>query len=848
MSEEGTISAKFNTRVESEKSPHQSRGFESKLGSFTDGRLAPSGAPPSPPPTPNPGLPYATAQLPRGHTHQPSIDQGYTYVLAPMRPGCLSLSRVQRDPLKRRESALVDYADAFSQKPKQNTAERRASHNPVEQRAVPPPRWPAPQFKTPPASVQIGHRQLRLTPRPRRPPVPQPRLAAAPEGFTLVLSGEEPAFDPLDLDAEDDDESDYPLPHRRPQPAAAAAPTPQRRSPPAPTPAPAYHSSPSSSTSTSSSSPSYPAASRLSRREHTWLLVRLVRCAATSRRVLSDCFARTTPTPAPAYPRVPLLLLLLHLLLVAVLSLHHADQSTHPVRRAAALRRRLSCCMRTTNSGIYSSTPPIRTPPSAVVALRSHARPRDAGPTAPHPRPLPLMRRQPPTSQPRPPSASPSCDEPSRRVMWRGALASSPSTPTPTRHRTLNRAPSTPTHLQRARQPQPLLEPVPARSLAAALCLKLRRGGFPAAPCGRRGTIGVRGALVWVSRRPWGAAVMRLAAPQTRRHMYYEAERARASPNAGVGAGVRASRGGAASMRLVAPQTDARGRQASLEFGREGRGGAYGMRRAVGERARRGRCRVVPQHADEERGSSSSTYERARRKLTRAGKRARLRNAGVGVGEALAAVSRRSIQGGVTRHLEALRTASWGASGIVRVGGGVGVEQYSNEARSPSPRRAPATTSCPALGRAWTSDVVGVYMSLSLLARRGLSGCEWERACCVGLASVSVSAPVPQHADEERGSSIHLAAPRRKPTRGLTCGEPRAAPVASSQLAVPQTDPMCSSMWFAAGAAPSRGEGGGVCWEADVDMRGARGCVMRGGDVDVDVDADADVLSPARAA
>jgi hypothetical protein len=44
---------------------------------------------------------------------------------------------------------------------------------------------------------------------------------ARSEGFLLVLGGEEPAFDPVDLEGEDDEEADYRgvLSHRRPQPA-----------------------------------------------------------------------------------------------------------------------------------------------------------------------------------------------------------------------------------------------------------------------------------------------------------------------------------------------------------------------------------------------------------------------------------------------------------------------------------------------------------------------------------------------------------------------------------------------------------------------------------------------------
>ncbi|KAJ7164464.1 hypothetical protein C8R46DRAFT_1099619 [Mycena filopes] len=201
--------------------------------------------------------------------------------------------------------SLPDYADAFSQKPKQNTAERRASHNAVERARretlnarfldlaglLPNLKHLRRPSKSAIVNSSIAHvraarryrnlasQQLRALnaecdmvrrevnqwraragARPALPP-------ARSEGFTLVLSGEEPAFDPLDLDAEDDDESDYrgAPPHRRPQPTEAACEGPlllsdpyarTAPSPPAPAPAPAYHSSPSSSTS-SSSSPSY---------------------------------------------------------------------------------------------------------------------------------------------------------------------------------------------------------------------------------------------------------------------------------------------------------------------------------------------------------------------------------------------------------------------------------------------------------------------------------------------------------------------------------------------------------------------------------------------------------------
>ncbi|KAJ7036139.1 hypothetical protein C8F04DRAFT_488309 [Mycena alexandri] len=181
---------------------------------------------------------------------------------------------------------------AFSQKPKQNTAERRASHNAVERArretlnarfldlAVLLPNLKHLRRPSKSAIVNSSIAHVRAARRYRhlasqqlralnaecdmvrrevnqwraragaRPAVAPPRS----EGFTLVLSGEEPAFDPVDLDAEDDDEIDYrgTLPHRRPQPTETACEGPlllsdpyarTSPSPPAPAPAPSYHCS-----------------------------------------------------------------------------------------------------------------------------------------------------------------------------------------------------------------------------------------------------------------------------------------------------------------------------------------------------------------------------------------------------------------------------------------------------------------------------------------------------------------------------------------------------------------------------------------------------------------------------
>ncbi|KAJ7722367.1 hypothetical protein B0H16DRAFT_1600487 [Mycena metata] len=197
--------------------------------------------------------------------------------------------------------SLPDYADAFSQKPKQNTAERRASHNAVERArretlnarfldlAVLLPNLKHLRRPSKSAIVNSSIAHVRAARRYRnlasqqlralnaecemvrrevnqwraragaRPALAPPRS----EGFALVLSGEEPAFDPLDLDAEDEDEDDYrgTLPHRRPRPTEAACEgplllsDPYARASPSP-PAPSY---PSSTPPYHSSTPTYTA-------------------------------------------------------------------------------------------------------------------------------------------------------------------------------------------------------------------------------------------------------------------------------------------------------------------------------------------------------------------------------------------------------------------------------------------------------------------------------------------------------------------------------------------------------------------------------------------------------------
>ncbi|KAF8209189.1 hypothetical protein K438DRAFT_1930086 [Mycena galopus ATCC 62051] len=143
--------------------------------------------------------------------------------------------------------SLPDYSDAFSQKPKQNTAERRASHNAVERARretlnarfldlaglLPNLKHLRRPSKSAIVNSSIAHvraarryrnlasQQLRALNaecamvrrevnqwRARagvHPSVAPPRS----EGFALVLGGEEPAFDPVDLDGEDEDDAEY---------------------------------------------------------------------------------------------------------------------------------------------------------------------------------------------------------------------------------------------------------------------------------------------------------------------------------------------------------------------------------------------------------------------------------------------------------------------------------------------------------------------------------------------------------------------------------------------------------------------------------------------------------------
>ncbi|KAJ6465405.1 hypothetical protein C8R45DRAFT_1023054 [Mycena sanguinolenta] len=157
--------------------------------------------------------------------------------------------------------SLPDYSDAFSQKPKQNTAERRASHNAVERARretlnarfidlaglLPNLKHLRRPSKSAIVNSSIAHvraarryrnlasQQLRalnaecamirreVNQWRARAGVPLAVTPARSEAFALVLGGEEPAFDPIDLDGEDEDDLDFRrmLPHRRPQPAEA---------------------------------------------------------------------------------------------------------------------------------------------------------------------------------------------------------------------------------------------------------------------------------------------------------------------------------------------------------------------------------------------------------------------------------------------------------------------------------------------------------------------------------------------------------------------------------------------------------------------------------------------------
>ncbi|KAJ7503799.1 hypothetical protein B0H11DRAFT_564560 [Mycena galericulata] len=158
--------------------------------------------------------------------------------------------------------SLPEYGD-YSQKPKVNTAERRASHNAVERArretlnarfldlAVLLPNLRHLRRPSKSAIVNSSIAHVRAARRYRqlashqlralnaecdmiRREVNQWRARAgirsveAPprsEGFALVLTGEEPAFDPVDLEGEDDEDADYMrgLPHRRAPPAREPA-------------------------------------------------------------------------------------------------------------------------------------------------------------------------------------------------------------------------------------------------------------------------------------------------------------------------------------------------------------------------------------------------------------------------------------------------------------------------------------------------------------------------------------------------------------------------------------------------------------------------------------------------
>ncbi|KAJ6511729.1 hypothetical protein DFH09DRAFT_1333617 [Mycena vulgaris] len=159
--------------------------------------------------------------------------------------------------------SLLDYSDpyAYADKPKQNTADRRASHNAVERArretlntrfldlaALLPNlkhlRRPsksaivnssiaharaarryralaAAQLRTLNAECDMVRREVNQW-RARAGVHPAPTPVRS-EGFAQVLSGEEPAFDPADLDAEDDaEEEGAPRAQRRRAPAEPA--------------------------------------------------------------------------------------------------------------------------------------------------------------------------------------------------------------------------------------------------------------------------------------------------------------------------------------------------------------------------------------------------------------------------------------------------------------------------------------------------------------------------------------------------------------------------------------------------------------------------------------------------
>ncbi|KAJ6481512.1 hypothetical protein C8R47DRAFT_590280 [Mycena vitilis] len=156
--------------------------------------------------------------------------------------------------------SLPDYADTFAQKPKQNTAERRASHNAVERARretlnarfldlaalLPNLKHLRRPSKSAIVNSSIAHvraarryrhlaaAQLRALnaecdavrrevnawrARANVHPAPTPLRS---EGFALVLSGEEPAFDPVDLEGMGEDEEEGEVVRRRTQPAEGA--------------------------------------------------------------------------------------------------------------------------------------------------------------------------------------------------------------------------------------------------------------------------------------------------------------------------------------------------------------------------------------------------------------------------------------------------------------------------------------------------------------------------------------------------------------------------------------------------------------------------------------------------
>ncbi|KAJ7743915.1 hypothetical protein DFH07DRAFT_777245 [Mycena maculata] len=158
--------------------------------------------------------------------------------------------------------SLPEYADAYAEKPKQNTAERRASHNAVERARretlnarfldlaglLPNLKHLRRPSKSAIVNSSIAHvraarryRQLasyqlralnaecdmvrrEVNQWRARAGIRPAEVPSRSEGFSLVLAGEEPAFDPVDLEGDDDDDDfGRVLPHRRPPPAREPA-------------------------------------------------------------------------------------------------------------------------------------------------------------------------------------------------------------------------------------------------------------------------------------------------------------------------------------------------------------------------------------------------------------------------------------------------------------------------------------------------------------------------------------------------------------------------------------------------------------------------------------------------